>query len=226
MLVSANVLSCPTWWPSSPSRTGGGCSSCCRRGSRPPAALAAHFGVTRSAVSQHLGVLAGAGLVEGRREGRFRYYRLVPEGMAALRAALDVFWTNELAALASARPPSRGGSSMSAEKSVLVPLSADDTFALLTEPDRLRRWHTVAARIDLRAGGDYRWTIVPGHTAAGTVTEVEPGRRLVITWGWEGSDDLPPGASTVTITLEPADGGTTVRLVHEGFEPRSRPSAI
>ena len=25
MLVSANMLSCPIWWPSSPSRTGGGC---------------------------------------------------------------------------------------------------------------------------------------------------------------------------------------------------------
>jgi len=186
-------------------------------GEQTAGALAAHFGVTRSAVSQHLGVLAAAGLVEGRREGRYRYYRLVPEGMAALRAALDVFWNNELAALASARPPNRGATPMSAEKSVLVPLSADDTFALLTEPERLRRWHAVTARIDVRAGGDYRWTIVPGHTAAGTVTEVEPGRRLVITWGWEGSDDLPPGASTVTITLEPADGGTTVRLVHEGL---------
>lgn len=106
---------------------------------------------------------------------------------------------------------------MAAEKSVLVPLSADETFALLTEPERLRRWHTVTARIDLRAGGEYRWTIVPGHTAAGKVVEVEPGRRMVMTWGWEDADDLPPGASTVTITLEPADGGTIVRLVHEGL---------
>src|ERR1022692_1235906 len=33
--------------------------------------------------------------------------------------------------------------------------------------------------------------------------------------GWEGDADLPPGASTVTITLEPTEGGTIVRLVHE-----------
>ena len=26
------------------------------------------------------------------------------------------------------------------EKSVLVPLNADETFALITQPDRLRRW--------------------------------------------------------------------------------------
>jgi uncharacterized protein (TIGR03086 family) len=179
--------------------------------------LAAEFGITRSAVSQHLGVLARAGLVQVRREGRFRYYRADPAGLAELRASLDVFWTRELEELAAARPPRRREVSMALEKSVLVPLGADETFALLTEPERLRRWHTVSARIDLRAGGDYRWTIVPGHTAAGKVIEVEPGRRLVMTWGWEDAEDLPPGASTVTITLEPADGGTLVRLVHDGL---------
>src|SRR5947208_12530796 len=101
------------------------------------------------------------------------------------------------------------------EKSVLVPLNADETFALITQPDRLRRWQVVTARVDLRDGGDYRWTVIPGNSAAGTFTEVEPGRRVVFTWGWEGSADLP--LSTVTITLEPAAGGTTVHLTHEGL---------
>jgi uncharacterized protein (TIGR03086 family) len=103
------------------------------------------------------------------------------------------------------------------EKSVLVPLGADETFALITQPDRLRRWQAITARVDLRAGGDYRWTIIPGHSVCGTFTEVEPGRRVVFTWGWEGDAALPPGASTVTITLEPAEGGTIVRLVHDGL---------
>src|SRR5579863_4756336 len=98
------------------------------------------------------------------------------------------------------------------EKSVFVPLDADETFALITRPDRLRRWQAVTARVDLRAGGEYRWTIVPGNTAAGSYLEVEPGRRLVYTWGWEASTDVPPGSSTITVTLEPALGGTLVRL--------------
>ena len=106
---------------------------------------------------------------------------------------------------------------MFAEKTVLLPVSADEAFALITEPDRLRRWKTVSARVDLRAGGQYRWTVVPGHVAAGTFVEVEHGRRVVFGWGWEGSPDLAPDASTVTITLEPAEGGTLVRLVHEGL---------
>src|SRR5579862_7991127 len=96
------------------------------------------------------------------------------------------------------------------EKSVFVPLDADETFALITRPDRLRRWQAITARVDLRAGGEYRWTIIPGHVARGIITELETGRRVVLTWGWEGDPGLPPGGSTVTITLEPAPGGTTV----------------
>jgi uncharacterized protein (TIGR03086 family) len=106
---------------------------------------------------------------------------------------------------------------MFAEKTVLLPVSTDEAFALITEPDRLRRWTTVSARVDLRAGGQYRWTVIPGNVAAGTFVEVEPGRRIVFGWGWEGSPDLGPDASTVTITLEPAEGGTLVTLVHDGL---------
>jgi uncharacterized protein (TIGR03086 family) len=176
--------------------------------------LAAHFRVTRPAISQHLGILADAGLVEARQEGRYRYYRLNPSGLSKVRAALDTFWTAELEQLAE---PFTKGSTMPIEKSVLVPLDPDQTFALLTEPERLRRWQGITARVDLRAGGEYRWTIIPGNSAGGTYTEVEPGRRVVFTWAWEGPDGLPPDSSTVTITLEPTEGGTTVRLVHEGL---------
>ncbi len=38
------------------------------------------------------------------------------------------------------------------DKSVLVPLEPAATFALITEPERLRRWMAVAARVELRAG--------------------------------------------------------------------------
>jgi uncharacterized protein (TIGR03086 family) len=102
------------------------------------------------------------------------------------------------------------------DKSVVVPLSADDTFALVTEPERLRRWNTIAARIDVRAGGEFRWTIVPGSSATGTIKEIEPGRRLVFGWGFDGAEN-PSDLSTVTITLEPTHDGTIVRLVHDGL---------
>jgi uncharacterized protein (TIGR03086 family) len=106
---------------------------------------------------------------------------------------------------------------MTFNKTVFIPVDPDAAFALITEPERLRRWKAVAARVDLRVGGDYRWTVTPGHTAMGSFTVIEPGKRIVYTWGWEGDAGLPPGASTVTVTLEPVEGGTTVHLVHEGL---------
>jgi uncharacterized protein (TIGR03086 family) len=107
---------------------------------------------------------------------------------------------------------------MTYTNSALLPVSPDEAFALITEPERLRRWQTVSAYVDLRAGGDYRWTITPGHVAAGTYSECEPGRRIVFGWGWEGSDVLPPDASTVTVTIEPAGEGSKVTVVHEGLD--------
>jgi len=48
--------------------------------------LVALLDVTQSAVSQQLAILKSAGLVEERAEGRFRYYRLRAEPLAAFDA--------------------------------------------------------------------------------------------------------------------------------------------
>jgi DNA-binding transcriptional ArsR family regulator len=61
--------------------------------------IAAHFDVTRPAVSQHLNVLKEAGLVSERRNGTRRLYRARPEGLAELRAFLEGFWDDRLVAL-------------------------------------------------------------------------------------------------------------------------------
>jgi DNA-binding transcriptional ArsR family regulator len=60
--------------------------------------LASELPVSRPAVSQHLKVLKDAGLVGDRRAGNRRIYQLDPEGVDALRAYLDQFWTKALAA--------------------------------------------------------------------------------------------------------------------------------
>jgi DNA-binding transcriptional ArsR family regulator len=62
--------------------------------------IAANFDVTRSAISQHVGVLKQAGLLSERREGTRRLFRARPEGLADLREFLDEFWSERLDVLA------------------------------------------------------------------------------------------------------------------------------
>jgi DNA-binding transcriptional ArsR family regulator len=54
--------------------------------------IGAHFDISQQAVSQHLHVLAGAGLVRARREGKRRLYVMDPEGLGHLDAFLADLW--------------------------------------------------------------------------------------------------------------------------------------
>jgi DNA-binding transcriptional ArsR family regulator len=63
----------------------------------PATSIADHFGeVTRSAISQHLGVLKAAGLVSERRDGTRRLYQARQDEMRKLRDFLDDYWTSGL----------------------------------------------------------------------------------------------------------------------------------
>jgi DNA-binding transcriptional ArsR family regulator len=69
---------------------------------RPVGELARVLPVSRPAVSQHLKVLKDAGLVIDRPAGNRRIYQLNPGGVGALRAYLDQFWNQALAAYKAA----------------------------------------------------------------------------------------------------------------------------
>jgi DNA-binding transcriptional ArsR family regulator len=71
-------------------------------GPSPVGELAKDLPVSRPAVSQHLKVLKDAGLVTDRQAGNRRLYQLNPEGIGALRAYLDQFWNQALAAFKEA----------------------------------------------------------------------------------------------------------------------------
>ncbi len=68
----------------------------------PAGEIAAHFDVTRPAISQHLRVLKTAGLLSERRQGTQRLYRARPEGLAEVREFLNEFWEGRLRLLARA----------------------------------------------------------------------------------------------------------------------------
>lgn len=67
-------------------------------GAQPVGEIARRLPVSRPAVSQHLGVLKQAGLVQVRQEGTRRLYRIDTKGLEALRRYLDRYWEVALTA--------------------------------------------------------------------------------------------------------------------------------
>jgi uncharacterized protein YndB with AHSA1/START domain len=90
-------------------------------------------------------------------------------------------------------------------------------FAYLTDSQRFGRWMGVGAELDPRPGGRYRIDVDGEHIASGEYQEVDPPHRLVMSWGWEGHPTVPPGSTTVEITLTPERGATVLRLRHLGL---------
>lgn len=73
-----------------------------RGGERSVGDLAKNLPVSRPAVSQHLAVLLGCGLVSDRAVGTRRLYRVEPKGLEPVRAYVESFWSDVLAAYATA----------------------------------------------------------------------------------------------------------------------------
>ncbi|HKV44787.1 MAG TPA: SRPBCC domain-containing protein, partial [bacterium] len=88
-------------------------------------------------------------------------------------------------------------------------------FAFFTDPEKMVRWKGRRAVLDPRVGGIYRVDINGRDIAMGEFVEIVPYRRVVFTWGWEGGGPaVPPGSSTVEITLAPDGDGTILTLIH------------
>ena len=64
--------------------------------------IARRFDISRPAISQHLRVLKGAGLVSERRNGTRHVYRVEPKGLAELREWFEGFWDEVLAGFKAA----------------------------------------------------------------------------------------------------------------------------
>ena len=99
-------------------------------------------------------------------------------------------------------------------REVRIKAAPETIFSFFTDPGKMIRWKGMTASLDPVAGGEYHVDITDQAVAIGRYIELDPPRRLVLTWGWEGSDAVPPGSSTVEITLVPDGDETIVTLVH------------
>jgi uncharacterized protein YndB with AHSA1/START domain len=100
--------------------------------------------------------------------------------------------------------------------SVHIDADPERVFDYFTKPDAILRWMGDYAVLDPSPGGEFTLDI-NGVPVRGRYLLVQRPWRLLISWGHAGSDRLPPGASTVEVTLTPRDGGTTVTIVHAGL---------
>jgi uncharacterized protein YndB with AHSA1/START domain len=103
------------------------------------------------------------------------------------------------------------------ELTVRLDASPAEVFAFLTDAERYVRWQGVKAELDPRPGGVYRVWMDADTVARGEYVEVDPPRRVVFTWGWEGNDAVPPGSSTVELDLDADGEGTILVLRHTGL---------
>ena len=104
------------------------------------------------------------------------------------------------------------------EQEVRVAARPEIVFSFFVDPARMLQWKGISAELDSRPGGIYRVDVTGEDVARGEYTEVVPYSRVVFTWGWESEGSpVPPGSSTVEVTLTPDGDGTLVRLRHSGL---------
>ncbi len=109
------------------------------------------------------------------------------------------------------------------EREVRIEAPPETVFSFFTDPEKMTKWMGQSATLDPRPGGICRVDVNGENIARGEYVEVVPHSRIVFTWGWEGDDSpLPPGASTVEVSLTPDGDGTIVRLRHLGLSPEQR----
>jgi uncharacterized protein YndB with AHSA1/START domain len=99
------------------------------------------------------------------------------------------------------------------EHEVRIQARPETVYEFFVDPDKMTRWKGSSAELDPRPGGRYRVAIGQG-VAAGEFVELDRARKVVFTWGWEGDERIPPGTSTVEVTLTADGDGTILRLVH------------
>jgi len=104
--------------------------------------------------------------------------------------------------------------SASFEQEIRIEARPEAVFAYFTEPSKMARWMGIDCKLEAAPGGALRVDVNGQNVAGGNFVVVEPPSRLVFTWGWEGSDEMPPGSTTVEVNLTADGDATIVHFVH------------
>jgi uncharacterized protein YndB with AHSA1/START domain len=106
--------------------------------------------------------------------------------------------------------------------SVHIEAPPERVYEYFTRADAMVRWMGEFARLDPRPGGEFA-VDVRGAPIRGRYLVLEPPHRVVVSFGYAGSERLPPGASTLEVQLIAERAGTRVELVHRDLPPAELP---
>jgi uncharacterized protein YndB with AHSA1/START domain len=101
----------------------------------------------------------------------------------------------------------------------------EQVYRYFTQPEAIVTWMGEYALLEAEPGGRFILDI-KGTPVRGRFVHLDPPHRLVISWGYAGSDELPPGASTVEVRLVADGGGTRVELEHRDLPPGQEPGHV
>jgi uncharacterized protein YndB with AHSA1/START domain len=101
---------------------------------------------------------------------------------------------------------------------IRIAASPEEVFPYLTDASLIVRWMGDWADLQPHTGGRFVLD-VNGVPVRGRYLAVEPPQRVVFSWGAAGNDTLPPGSTTVEITLRADGDETVVELVHRDLPP-------
>ncbi len=95
------------------------------------------------------------------------------------------------------------------ERQAEFPVSPDELWRAVTEPEHLDEWFGGHVDWDPTPGSPFTFVEDDGAQWSGVVTDVDPGRTLRFTW-WP--DDDPEDASTVGFDIEKTPDGSGLRI--------------
>jgi len=101
------------------------------------------------------------------------------------------------------------------ERTVVINAKPEAVFRFFTDSARWASWWGAGSTIDAKPGGRVYVRHPNGVESLGDIVEVQPVERIVFTYGFASGKPIPPGASRVTIRLEPDESGTRLHLLHE-----------
>jgi uncharacterized protein YndB with AHSA1/START domain len=112
------------------------------------------------------------------------------------------------------------------DRTVVIHASPETVFRFFTDSSRWAVWWGTGSTIDAQPGGKVYIRHPGAVEVLGEVLEVSPPERIVFTYDFATGKPMPPGASRVTIRLEPDASGTRLHLLHEFAEVAPRDEHI